>query len=171
MVLLKTKSVRKERFSLRTFNKVKGAPIIHREKNLQLGIITDLTYCANEGRITGYWIQDRRWWSKKHVLPLSDIVEETNQHFIVDHMHPFIPIKASDARFLHGKNRLIGRAVNQRDGGMVGIVEDVYFLPDSGMILGYEMTEGLFEDLKRGFKVVKTRQFTISNDDQSLLIK
>lgn len=168
-VLLKTKNVRKERVSLRTFNKVKGAPIIHGQKNLQLGIITDLTYCANEGRITGFWIQDRHWWSKKHVLPLWGIVEEKNQCFIVDSKHPFIPIKASEARFLHGKNRLIGRAVNQ-DGGMVGIVEDVYFLPDSGKILGYEMTEGLFEDLSRGFKVVKTGHFAINKDDQSLLI-
>lgn len=154
---------------MRTFTKVKGAPIIHGQKNLQLGIITDLTYCANEGRITGFWVQDRRWWSKKHVLPLSGIVKETNQRFIVDNKQPFIPIKASEARFLHGKDRLIGRAVNQ-DGGMVGIVEDVYFLPDSGKILGYEITEGLFDDFSRGFKVIKTRHFAINNDDQSLFI-
>ncbi len=156
---------------MRTFNKVKGAPIIYGQMNLKLGIIIDLTYCATEGRITGFWIQDRRWWSKKHVLPLTGIVEEKNQCYIVDTKHPFFPIKTSEARFLHGKNRLIGRAVNQRDGGMVGIVEDVYFLPDSGKILGYEMTEGFFEDYKQGIKVVKTEHFAISNDDQDLFLQ
>ncbi|WP_280768587.1 PRC-barrel domain-containing protein [Salipaludibacillus daqingensis] len=153
---------------MRTFKKVKGAPILN-GNNHQLGVITDLTYCLKEGRITGYWVQNRRWWSKEHVLPLSVVASKDKHCFIVTENHPFVAKKHSDSRFLHGKHRLIGRAVNQKDGEMIGIVEDVYFLPDSGKILGYELTEGLFEDLKQGFKVVKTKHFAVE-DNQTLLL-
>lgn len=123
-----------------------------------------------EGKITGYWIENHKWWSKKHVLPISNLSIEEKQSYFVGNVDPLLPIRSSEKRFLHGKNRLIGRSVRQHDGGMIGIVEDVYFLPDSGKILGYELTEGLFEDVKLGIKVVKTEHFSIDHKDQALVL-
>ncbi|MCE7790927.1 PRC-barrel domain-containing protein [Salipaludibacillus sp. CUR1] len=155
---------------MRTFDKVKGAPVFCGKTNCLLGVISDLTYCSKEGRITGYWIQNHQWWSRKHVLPIKGNYQRTKKGFFIHRNQVLTPLDDNERRFFHGKDRMIGKPVVKQDGDMVGIVEDVYFLPNSGRILGYELTEGLFEDFKRGIMVKKTGDSGISFKGSSLLI-
>ncbi|UTR14279.1 PRC-barrel domain-containing protein [Salipaludibacillus sp. LMS25] len=155
---------------MRTFEKVKGVPVFYGEKRRLLGKIADLAYNESTGRISGYWIQRRNWWSKNTFLPLSATVTRSQSSFILEESQQLLPMNDSDRRVCHGSDRLTGRAIYNKGGEIIGIVEDVYFLPDSGRILGYELTEGLFEDIRRGFFVKKTGNMTVTKHGQELLL-
>ncbi|MCR6106217.1 PRC-barrel domain-containing protein [Salipaludibacillus agaradhaerens] len=155
---------------MRTFEKVKGAPVFHGQKRRLLGKIADLAYNESTGHISGYLIQRRNWWAKNTFLPLSATFTRSQSSFILHESQQLLPMNDSDRRVFHGTDRLTGRAVYNEEEDIIGIVEDVYFLPNSGRILGYELTEGLFEDIQRGFFVKKTGDMTVTKHGQELLL-
>ncbi len=155
--------------SLRTFNKVKGASVFCGETNRKLGNITDLMYDLTANLITGYWLDNGQWWTKKHALALSLVNGETKKGFYVNTTDSLLPVTEKNKRFFHGNDRLMGQVIKKEDGDMVGIIEDVYFLPSTGKIIGYQVTEGLFEDFK-GIKVIRTNHSTVHNEKDCLSI-
>ncbi|MDG5786470.1 PRC-barrel domain-containing protein [Evansella sp. AB-P1] len=143
---------------MRTFQKVKGTPIFFKDKGKFIGKISDLVLSANKDTVNGYWVQTSQWWSKKHFLPIEDIVHIDGEGMYVSKKTKLKPMsKKSEIRLCDGKDHILGKALRDKHGLMVGLIEDVYFLPDSGKIVGYELTEGLFSDLKRGILVVKPK--------------
>ncbi|MFA9557157.1 PRC-barrel domain-containing protein [Evansella sp. AB-rgal1] len=142
---------------MRTFQKVKGAPIFFNQNKERVGIVSDLVLSYKKEKVKGYWIQTGRWWSKKHFLPIEDIVHVDGDGMYVNNNINLKPIAKKDKRLCEGRDHIIGKPLRKKDGATIGLIEDVYFLPDTGMIVGYELTEGLFSDLQDGVRVVKSK--------------
>ncbi|SDY48652.1 Uncharacterized protein YrrD, contains PRC-barrel domain [Evansella caseinilytica] len=153
---------------MRTFKKVKGAPVFFVDSRLHVGKITDII--LSENSVKGFWIQTSRWWSKKRFLPLERLADEDGEGLYVKPGTALIPIPHKAQRFSNGNQPLLGKAMVDKEGTTLGIVEDVYFLPDTGKIVGYELTEGLFSDLTQGIKVVKPKSPNIKWENSFIVL-
>ena len=142
---------------MRTFEKVKGAPIFFSKTKRKMGNITDLVVSHEGAKVKGYWVQTKRWWSKKRYLSLERVVHDGGDGIFAESGKEMEVIPKENSRFCDGKNHLLGKIIQKQDGTVIGLIEDVYFLPDTGMIVGYELTEGLFSDFKKGVKVIKPK--------------
>ncbi|MDQ0254276.1 uncharacterized protein YrrD [Evansella vedderi] len=157
---------------MRTFQKVKGAPILERETKRIIGTVSDLVLSDEVTKVKGYWVQTRKWWSKKHYLSLEEITHEDGDGLYVDKGTTLTLMpKKKNKRLIDGNGHLIGKPILEQDGTMVGIIEDVYFLPDSGMIVGYELTEGLFSDFTKGIRLLKPKLPLIQREESFMVLK
>lgn len=154
-VFPKTKNVRREELPLRTSQKVKGAPVFLSDHDYFVGKVADLVLSEDKSRVQGYWIRTHHWWSKNHFLPLERIAFEKGREIYCKNGTVLSPLRKKK-RFYDGSDHFFGKPLVEQDGAMIGIIEDVYFLPETGMIVGYELTEGLYTDASKGIKVIKT---------------
>ncbi|MBU9720670.1 MULTISPECIES: PRC-barrel domain-containing protein [Bacillaceae] len=155
---------------MRSLKKVKGTPVFFEKKNKYIGKITDLILTEREAAVQGYWVHDHRWWSKKHFLPLDKIADEDGNGVYVKEGTTLKTVYKFNKRFVDGSGHSFGKTLREKDGSIIGIIEDVYFLPDSGKIVGYEISEGLFSDLKHGIKVFKP-QSPLIETEESFVVK
>lgn len=142
---------------MRTFQKIKGVAILNESTNELVGTISDLVLSKDVSEVRGYWVQTKKWWSKKHFLAIDDIKHEDGDGMYIESGVNLQSITKKEKRLIDGRAHIIGHSVRDKDGKMIGIIEDVYFLPDSGKIVGYELTEGLFSDFSKGIKLLKPK--------------
>lgn len=139
-----------------TFEKVKGAPIFVQGTKRVIGKIIDLVISKEEAHVIGVFLLVKKWRSRRRFILWDDIIihGETGI-FSTMSIAVLKELPEGVRRFSHGGDRLHGNLIYKTNGDAIGIIEDVYFLPNSGKIIGYEMTEGLFSDMKDGIKMLK----------------
>ncbi|MBU9712530.1 PRC-barrel domain-containing protein [Evansella tamaricis] len=155
---------------MRTLEKVKGAPVFFEKTRKPVGKITDLVLSHKTNMVEGYWVNDHRWWSKRHFLPLDKVVHEDADGMYVKQDTSLKTVVSFTQRFADGSGHSFGKPVKERDGAMIGILEDVYFLPDSGKIIGYELSEGLYSDIKYGVKVIKPSSPLVETESSLIVL-
>lgn len=168
-VLRKTNKCKKGEVLLLTFEKVKGAPIFFQGNNKMIGRIIDLALSKDRPYINGVYLHVKKWRRKRCFLMWENIVQEKKGNFNIASLTALQEIPEGVRRFSRGADRLHGKFICENNGDIIGIVEDVYFLPNSGKIVGYEVTEGLFADVKNGFKMLKCTTPIIEHDGSFFL--
>jgi uncharacterized protein YrrD len=142
--------------SLRTFSLLKEAPVFQISNGKTIGCVKDLCL-NNEGEIKGLIVNRKRLFSKKAILPIEHVQSFGLDGIIVENETCLqVQKDKSDHLFTHPHRGILGKPLLTAEGEKLGLVEDVYFNEELGTILGYEVTEGFFADLKEGRKVVKT---------------
>ncbi|PYZ98788.1 hypothetical protein CR205_09505 [Alteribacter lacisalsi] len=140
---------------MRTFQKVRGTPVFSLENGRRIGQVSDI-FVNSDGAVAGFWVTSRRWWSRRRFLALSAIDRKDMSGFFVKKEGDLTSSDGEDHRFHDGRNHLFGKLLAIDDGSVAGLLEDVYFLDESGTIVGYEVTCGFFSDLSEGRHVFKT---------------
>ncbi|UCZ54382.1 PRC-barrel domain-containing protein [Bacillus shivajii] len=155
---------------MRTSQKVKGAPVFLSDHNFQIGKVADLVLSEDKAQVLGYWVRtEQHWWSRNHFLPLERISYEKGREIYCKNGTMLTPLKRRK-RFYDGSDHFFGKPLLEQDGAMIGIIEDVYFLPETGKIVGYELTEGLFTDITKGIKVFKT-QIPLKRVNEAFMVR
>lgn len=142
---------------MRTYEKVRGAPVFFANNENQAGYIADIVFSFKEAKIAGYWVHTKRWWSKRRFLSLNRAVHEPGGAVSAESEACLERAPKECSRFSDGKKRIFGTLLLNEAGSVIGLIEDVYYLPETGKIVGYELTEGLFADLQKGIKVIKPK--------------
>ncbi|WP_096440417.1 PRC-barrel domain-containing protein [Alteribacter populi] len=140
---------------MRTFQKVKGAPVFLLSNDENVGTVSDI-FVGDNGKVAGYWVANRKWWNRQKFLPLSAVKQQELSNIYVNSKTDLTEVPHSLYRFHEGKNHLFGKPLFSEDGAVKGLVEDVYFLDEMGTIVGYEVTDGFISDFTEGKHVVKT---------------
>ncbi|TMW73952.1 hypothetical protein [Alteribacter natronophilus] len=141
---------------MRTFQKVKGTSVFSLENGRCIGQVTDI-FVNRDGAVAGYRVTGRHWWSRRTFLALSAIERGDMSGFFVKKEGDLTLVPSEGYhRFHDGGRHLFGMFLTAGDGSVAGLLEDVYFLDESGTIVGYEVTRGFFSDLFEGRHVVKT---------------
>lgn len=140
---------------MRTYEKVKGAPIFVEQSTRWIGKIADLVFSKKEARVIGFWLFTRKWSMKRRFIPIENIFIDEKQNLYINKTTECMKMPKDARKLFGGSDRLHGSLLYENSKDILGIIEDVYFLLDSGNIVGYELTEGLFADLKNGIKLLR----------------
>lgn len=134
-----------------------GLPIIHVNTGKQLGAVRDLLF-DREQQFRGLLVEMKGWMNRGKYLPADGIRSLGNDAVIVDreeNIRPFDSAAGEWIGLLTGQSKLKGRTVMMADGSQLGMVEEVYLGQDLGTLWGYELSEGFFNDLMEGRKVIR----------------
>ncbi len=155
---------------MRKSQEVIGLTVTARKSGKQLGAVVDLLF-NNEQQFVGCMLEHCGWWRHRGFIPIDKITQVGKDAVMVadvTSLFPFTKQEKAYTCFLSGEKRLKGRPIMLAGGTFLGLIENVYFHPEMGTLIGYELSNGLFNDLQDGRKVLQTEELV--NWDQEVLI-
>lgn len=127
---------------------LKGLPIFQADGE-KLGYIEDLCISGN-GEIIGVLMEKGLVFKKFMLIHLTDILSLGEDGMIVTEKPSLMEIE-------EGQNRLatlIGKPLFSSSGEQLGRIDDVYFQEKLGTIIGYECSDGFFNDMVEGKNII-----------------
>ncbi|SEM73173.1 PRC-barrel domain-containing protein [Lihuaxuella thermophila] len=152
---------------MRKSQEVIGLPIIHLSSGKKIGTVTDLLFDGSQ-QLRGVLVENGGFLKKRRYIPAESITSIGKDAVIVDNMHAVLPLDSVAEQWtgiLSGHKRLKGRPVVLSNGCEIGMIENVYFLEEVGTLIGYEISDGILNDLRQGRKMLKSTQPLIWGED------
>ncbi|WP_051271333.1 PRC-barrel domain-containing protein [Shimazuella kribbensis] len=140
---------------MRKSQDVIGLTVTAQESGKQLGAVVDLLF-NNEQQFVGCMLEHCGWWRHRRFLPIDEIAHAGKDAVIVPQTSSLVPFTKKEEAYtslLNGEKRLKGRSILLTNGTFLGLVENVYFSIDMGTLIGYELSNGLLNDLRDGRKL------------------
>lgn len=144
---------------MRKSQEVLGATVVHQETNKILGLVTDLIF-NSEQTLTGLLVERGGWLRFRRFIPVDCIIEiglETVWVHCEEKFSKQAPILGWTG-VVTGEDPLRGRLLETEDGSQLGEVVNVYFLEKVGTIVGYELSDGWWNDMLHGRKKLMPNQ-------------
>jgi len=152
---------------LRKAQDVINLPVIDVSTGKQRGTVKDLVLDSNL-QVLGMIVDRRNWFSAARFLPWEDILAIGTDAVTIAGVQVLRSLEEwkNTGTLLSGERRMKGLPVITRDGRQLGMVEDVYFGQELGTkIVGYELTQGLIDDLQEGRKWLPAGEAILFGDD------
>ncbi|MFN2745120.1 MULTISPECIES: PRC-barrel domain-containing protein [Bacillus] len=138
---------------MRTCNELEGLNVYDKQSSLLLGMVTDICF-SQEGTCLGFIMEEkRRFYHHRSLLPLPAVTDITTDGVYVDFTE-FKPMHIPKQALSY--DQLKQKMVKNGSGETLGMLEDVYFSSDSGIIVAYELSDGFFADLSGDKKQVQS---------------
>ncbi|MBA2873600.1 PRC-barrel domain-containing protein [Thermaerobacillus caldiproteolyticus] len=149
---------------MRTFSHLKGLPVYEQHTGKTIGKVSDICF-TNTGKVQGLIIESKGWFSRHRYIPLSAIQAIGVDGVFITDFHALQPTASFQTGYsLYSQRGIAGKPVITTNGKKLGLLEDVYFHEQLGIIGGYEITDGFFADLMEGKKRVNTVPFTVGEE-------
>ncbi len=138
-------------------------PVVALNNGKQVGEVKDLVYDINENRVVGYLVENGGWLRNSKGFLHEDICRREDESLIITDESAIKPVKSIPAlkQTIVAKSDIRGRRVEYEDGRIIGIIQDLILDENTGEIIGYEISDGVIEDLLNG-------RFTIPNTGLSI---
>jgi len=138
-------------------------PVIALSNGKQLGEVKDLIYDFGENRVIGYLIENGGWLRNSKGFLHDDVFRRENESLIIADESVIKPIKSIPVlkKTVSEKRDIRGLRVEYEDGRSIGIIQDLILDENTGEITGYEISDGVIEDLLKG-------RFSIPNTGVSI---
>ncbi|BDG80875.1 hypothetical protein BSF_26040 [Bacillus subtilis] len=129
---------------MRTCHEVEGFPVYSEQTSYYLGSISDICFSL-EGNCLGFILEQKRLFHNHHALlracDISCILHD--RILAAVNSEQLLPLPKSCFTYEQMKMKL----VKSQEGDILGMLEDVYFCLDKGIIVAYELSDGFFSDL------------------------
>ncbi|WP_411806979.1 hypothetical protein [Bacillus mojavensis] len=129
---------------MRTCHEVEGFPVYSEQTSVYFGTISDICFSL-EGNCLGFILEQKRLFHNHHALlracDISCILHD--RILAAVHAEQLLPLPKSCFTYEQMKMKL----VKSQEGDILGMLEDVYFCLDRGIIVAYELSDGFFSDL------------------------
>ncbi|MBB5173181.1 PRC-barrel domain-containing protein [Texcoconibacillus texcoconensis] len=139
---------------MRTIQSLLGASVFFPHEQPSYAMIVDV--CCKGEQVDSIVVKPKHWFKREKCISFASLKWIDGKWTVEGKQFTSDNKPACTVRFLKGKNRLSGQPAYDERGETVGLVENVYFLPETGRIVGYEVTEGLYADFLSEKLVVKT---------------
>lgn len=135
-----------------------GLPVICQETGKSLGLVEDIEYGEDHGRIKGIIVAGMGYKPKIFSIAFDEILAFGQSAVMV---------RSDCERSAEKKDQghLIGRSVIGKGGQEVGTISDIIFDPNSGQIEGYEISKGIIDDLVAGRNILSGDFLPYSGED------
>ncbi|BDG46363.1 MULTISPECIES: PRC-barrel domain-containing protein [Parageobacillus] len=149
---------------MRTFSHMKGLPVYEQKTGKNVGKISDICF-TNTGKVQGFIVESKGWFARHRYLPLHGIQAFGADGVVVYDAALLRSFSSLPTGYsLYSERGIAGKPVITADGQKLGLLEDVYFHGQLGIIGGYEITEGFFADLTEGKKRMDAVPFTVGEE-------
>lgn len=136
---------------LQRYSEVLNLPVICADSGKKAGVIRDILFSAEERQVKALLLEREGISVKKRVVFLSELISLGGDAAIVNSDGCVSEMdRASFRNSFKDEGSLIGLRVFSKAGGEVGVVRDVIFDWRTGRIEGFEISDGLLQDVMHG---------------------
>lgn len=114
-----------------------------------LGEVKNLLYDARECKLKGFVVADGGWLRGAKAVLLPQVQEITEMAVVVKDRTAVRDIREMEG-ITSADCNVKGYTLITEDGRELGIIQDLVFSPDCGIIKGYELSDGVIDDLLKG---------------------
>ena len=136
----------------------RGIPVICLKDNRRVGYLGEPIYNEDED-IRGFLIDGAKGFGRRYV-ELDDLLRIEKESCVIysekelRKIYPIKPLLKNKSAF----ESIIGKEVVSSGGKNVGIVRDLAFDMETGVIEGIELSRGFMEDIRRGRRLLSVRE-------------
>jgi len=141
---------------MRRRTELSGIPVVELDSGRVLGKVKDVDINLANGRLRGLVVALGR---KEGFIPFDQIYHLGAAAVTVGAEAPILPHRREEDPFP------VGKRVFNREGRVLGVIDDVLFDGESGSVWGYQVTAGLLSDFVDGKKgVALTNELVVGPD-------
>ncbi len=134
----------KPRSTMLRANQIIGKPVVASNSGKQIDVVKDLIFDHEAHRLLGFLTSRGGWSGSARILPWSAALT-IGLRAIIARSGNLVVEAASIPRvqeLLEGGESVLGKPVHLADGTLVSTLSDVFFEKSTGIIKGYEITDG-----------------------------
>lgn len=144
-----------------------GLSVVHLKTGKKLGVVRDILFDAKQ-RFCGLLLEDGGWLKRRRYIPKENIYAIGRDAVVIRHEAQILLLDETAKEWTgicSGQKKLKGLPILLASGYELGVIENVYFMEEMGTLVGYELSDGLINDLMEGRKVVRPNQPLIWGQD------
>lgn len=131
---------------------IMSIPILDKKNGARIAYVKDIIYSKTKFRILAFLVSEKGFFTTAKIIRFKEIdsfgenaIMVKNKNVIED--AEVIPeIKT----LIKEKRKIIGEEVITEDGEDIGIIRDTIFDEESGKVVGFIITNGVFDDIREG---------------------
>jgi len=141
-------------------------PVVSSDNNKLLGEVKDIIYDPSKNRILGYVVEKKGWLREGRGFLHSELVRHekdclvVKDESVVGNVGRIPELKEA----IDTQKDIRGWRVEYNDGRYIGIIQDLVVDAESGEISGYEISDGIVQDLLVGRVTIPNTGICINND-------
>lgn len=141
-------------------------PVVTLDDKKQLGEVKDIIYDPSQNRILGYivencgWLKDGKAFLHRDLLRREEACLVIRDESVIKNISSFPDLKEA---LDHCKD-IRGWQIEYDDGRYIGVIQDLLIEETSGKITGYEISDGVIQDLLNGRTTVSNQKIQIQCD-------
>lgn len=142
---------------MRTFSLLRGLPVYVKKTGEKLGEVFDL--CLSEsGKVDGLLLKKGTLFKRTTFVRIEDVSSFGCDGVMLEEETVAQPVRDPAYHIFEGREKLIGKPLLSSEGEHLGLLNDVYFHEELGIIVGYECTDGFFADITEGKRIIKSNE-------------
>ena len=133
-----------------------GLPIVNEKKGEKLGSIRDIIYSKNKFKIMAFLLSEGNLFTNPKIITYKNInfigedAVVVKDNLVIEDGNNIPNIK----ELLEKDLKIVGYEVRTDDGENLGIIHDIIFDNKTGRLLGFIITNGIYEDIKEGRSIL-----------------
>ncbi len=129
-----------------------GLLVLTKDGARRLGQVADVLVSASDGRVIGLLLTGGSAFLGHRVYPYEEVAAIGNGAVLVNSESAVISTRDGGKlkQLLARHNEVVGKRILSESGDDLGVVADLVFDPDTGRVLGYEVSGGVVQDIVSG---------------------
>lgn len=140
---------------MENYSEIVGLPVVGIDHGTKIGTVEDILFCKKDRVVKALVLERKGIHLKQKVILLKDILNMGKDAVVVEDGRCLIGL-SQVKKWEEFKNigKLTGLKVYSKFGDDLGIVKDILFDYQNGAIEGVEVSDGIFQDVVSGRKVI-----------------
>lgn len=156
---------------LHKYSEVLNLPVICVNDGKKAGIVKDIVFCPGNREVKAFILEYNGLHIKKKVLMLKDILNLGNDAVIVESQACVSELgRSAYSNAFKDEGGILGLKIFSKAGEDLGIVKDVIFDWKTGRIEGIEVSDGLWQDVITGRRMLPLFG-RVEFSDENLLVE
>jgi len=141
-------------------------PVVTLEDRKQVGEVKDIIYDPYRKAVLGYLVENGGWLKDGKGFLHTEIIKRENDCLVIQNKGVIRGISSIPQlkEAFNKKNEIRGLRVENNEGRYIGVIQDLVIDRTTGDITGYEVSDGVIQDLLDGRVTIPNRGITISHD-------
>lgn len=140
---------------LHKYSDVLGLPVVCVDSGKKAGTIKDIVFCPKDKEVKSFLLEHKGLELKKKVILLKDLLSLGNDAAIISDSGCISKFeRSSDLVEQKDEGFLLGLHIFTKAGNELGIIKDVIFDWETGRIEGFEISDGILQDVINGRKIM-----------------
>jgi uncharacterized protein YrrD len=140
---------------LEKYSEVIGLPVICVEDGKKIGIIKDVVFCTKFKEVKAFILEHKGIEIRKKIILLKDVLSLGSDALVINDRNCLTTLskvkKTEDFKY---SGKIKGLKVFSKTGNDLGTVNDIIFDYKNASVEGVEVSDGFFQDIVLGRKVV-----------------